>query len=505
MTRVVSLGLDGAAWHMLDDLMADGRLPNLQKLVQTGARAPLRSVNPPVTCPAWRCSTSGKNPGKVGVYWWLTLDRATGNLSTPDARSFETADIWDYLSDEGYRCAVVNVPMTYPPSPVNGIMVSGFGAPFRTNVSRSVTHPPEFQDQLFETYDWEIGIEGVADSGGPARARELIRSRFDFLLDLLDQGYEYIHLTVFYINMLQHEYGAGPETVQAWELIDSYLGELDDDVLTVIYSDHGHADVEATFSVNRYLIDEGYLAIQEDRGDAVTSGVYQLLKSMGVSPRTAANLGQTMLPGGVYEWIRSGSPTAMSGLGDRLDWEQSSAVAFSQGPVYVNREAEGAPDDLLEHLEDEFTDLRGPEGTRVLETVHRAPDIYEGDLKEAPDMMLVPNEGWEIYGGITPTPFETEVTSWTSGNRPSGILLLHGGDIEPMRMEEKSILDVVPTILRYLGCQVPTDLDGTAVTEPFSPELPTVDPRDPLPPQRSRPPPEDTDLESHLEALGYLL
>ena len=69
MTEVVSLGLDGAAWHELDRLMDRGDLPNMAKLVDRGVRAPLRSVDPPVTCPAWRCSTAGKNPGKLGVYW----------------------------------------------------------------------------------------------------------------------------------------------------------------------------------------------------------------------------------------------------------------------------------------------------------------------------------------------------------------------------------------------------------------------------------------------------
>jgi len=75
MTRVVSIGLDGAAWHKLDRLIDEGRLPNLAELTNEGVRAPLRSVTPPVTCPAWRCSTSGKNPGKLGVFWWLNVDR----------------------------------------------------------------------------------------------------------------------------------------------------------------------------------------------------------------------------------------------------------------------------------------------------------------------------------------------------------------------------------------------------------------------------------------------
>ena len=34
MTQVLTLGLDGAAWHKLDRLMADVRFPNLRALVE---------------------------------------------------------------------------------------------------------------------------------------------------------------------------------------------------------------------------------------------------------------------------------------------------------------------------------------------------------------------------------------------------------------------------------------------------------------------------------------
>lgn len=504
-TRILSLGLDGAAWPLLDRLIADGRLPNLEAMVDQGARAPLRSVNPPVTCPAWRCSTAGKNPGKLGVFWWLDLDRSTGELSTPDARSFDTADVWDYLSEAGHSCAVVNVPMTYPPSPLDGLMVSGFGAPFETNATGSITYPPDFQHRLSEAYDWEVGVEQVKSSDGPERVRDLIRTRFELLLDLLEEGHDYVHLTVFYINVLQHKFGDGAETERAWELIDDYLGRLDDDLCKVIYSDHGHSPVEYTFSVNRFLLENGHLEMDGRPRDAVTGGAYRALTSLGISPRAVAAVGRTVLPDSLHSWLVSGSPTGMDGLAERVVWERSQALALSQGPVYINRDVV-APE--YEAFRDRLkADLEALEhaGAPVLDAVRYGEDVYTGEyVDEAPDLMLRPAEGAEIYGGMPPTVFETDVTSWTSGNHPTGVLLLHGADVEPMRLSERSLLDIAPTVLRYAGCPVPTDLDGVAITEPFASGLPRTETRPPLATGHTGRGAPGDELEGRLESLGYL-
>lgn len=508
MTDIISVGLDGAAWHKLDRLMDAGRLPNLSEVVETGVRAPLRSITPPVTCPAWRCSTSGKNPGKVGVFWWQNLDHDAGTISTPNSDSFATADVWDYLSAEGRRCGVLNVPMTYPPSEVNGTMVSGFGASFdyEENPDDSITYPPSFESELADDYNWRTGVEDVTTDAGLEQTYDIIRSRFELLLDMADRDYDYLHLTVFYINALQHKYGDGEETNRAWELIDEYLGQIDtDETRLVIYSDHGHQAIDSTFVLNRWLMEKGYLTLESKSGDSVTGGLYAGLNAVNVSPKKMAVLARRVLPESIHDrLIPSTYPISTLRLAERVDWEETDALAFSQGPLYLNRDRLGDQyEQVRESLRRDLVELTH-DGSDVIANARTAEEIYNGPyVDEAPDILLTSADGWEIYGGIVPSTFESQVMSWTSGNHPVGILAANGPNVEPAELSEQSILDVAPTVLHSLGSSVPNDMDGSVIEEIVPAQSP-VSFREPISASPLGEQATDEELEDRLVDLGYL-
>jgi len=137
--------------------------------------------------------------------------------------------------------------------------------------------------------------------------------------------------------------------------------------------------------------------------------------------------------------------------------------------------------------------------------VHLSSNIYSGAYTEnGPDMMLVSNDGWEIYGGVVPSVFETQATSWTSGNHPVGMLLMDGPNVKNGEFSEQSILDITPTILDMTGCAVPTDMDGKPIQDVFTDSRAKYETREPLSTNKS-PETHDTDeLEQRLEDLGYL-
>jgi predicted AlkP superfamily phosphohydrolase/phosphomutase len=80
MSRVIVMGWDGATWSLLDRLMADGKLPNLQKLAGRSVHSTMVSAHPPVTAPAWVSMATGVNPGRHGCFDFNKTDGELGKL-----------------------------------------------------------------------------------------------------------------------------------------------------------------------------------------------------------------------------------------------------------------------------------------------------------------------------------------------------------------------------------------------------------------------------------------
>jgi predicted AlkP superfamily phosphohydrolase/phosphomutase len=127
--RVVLIGIDGASWDYLAPLLEAGELPSLARLRREGATARLRSIDCHFTPPAWTTMLTGVLPPRHGIYGFGHWDRERRRFQP--VRSFEVAApaVWDVASRAGRRVSVIGVPTSYPPYPVNGVMVSGLMTP----------------------------------------------------------------------------------------------------------------------------------------------------------------------------------------------------------------------------------------------------------------------------------------------------------------------------------------------------------------------------------------
>src|SRR5687768_1738033 len=103
-------------------------MPNLAR-VMGGVWGSLESTIPPVTPPAWTSFMTGKNPGGHGLYHFVEPEPGGYGMRYTNARSRKATTIWRLLSDAGCRSGVVNVPMTFPPEPIDGFMISGMDTP----------------------------------------------------------------------------------------------------------------------------------------------------------------------------------------------------------------------------------------------------------------------------------------------------------------------------------------------------------------------------------------
>lgn len=75
--RVVVLGFDGADHRLVSQLIAEGKLPNLQKLATEGSFSPLRPTIPAQTPVSWSTFSTGLSPGRTQIFDFLKRDPKT--------------------------------------------------------------------------------------------------------------------------------------------------------------------------------------------------------------------------------------------------------------------------------------------------------------------------------------------------------------------------------------------------------------------------------------------
>jgi predicted AlkP superfamily phosphohydrolase/phosphomutase len=143
--RLVILGLDGATWTVLDPMRRRGLMPNLDALLGRSAHGTLRSVIPPVTTAAWTSMMTGCGPARHGVFDHRYLDDAAGRMKVNHSSRVRVPTFWHLLSQAGRSVVSLNVPGTYPPLDVRGVVVSGMDAP---HLDAALSGAPEFARRL---------------------------------------------------------------------------------------------------------------------------------------------------------------------------------------------------------------------------------------------------------------------------------------------------------------------------------------------------------------------
>lgn len=478
MTTVV-LGLDGAAFELLNEWINEGYLPNLQRLCAEGAAMDMQSCLPPVTCPNWRCYAAGVNPGKLGVFWWEDVDRPRHSISnTSSAEQFDGREYWSML--EG-NVAVINFPTGFPPSSVDGAFIAGGPG----SEQMGYTNPEKLEEELRNKFDYQVHPEkissldrGVHNNDCINEIYRLIDQRFHVLKDrLANDDYELIHMTVFYINVLQHFYWDDQVVRRAWQRIDDHIGSLLDsgefDRLFVM-SDHGSNRIETEFRINTWLEKNGYLTKQTGKSDVI--------HRLGITRERVRPLLNRF---GLEWWARKFVPAKIRDLlpdsegrikksakEEVVDWKSSTAVASGQGPVYILAEDKSERVSIRKRLLDDLDGLRTPDGTLVVESAVPAESVWEGPyVADGPDLVLKQAPNVHIDGSIGAEEPFAGPDRWRGENKDTGLFVAYGKEINPDTiLNDMHITDIAPTILHLHGVSVPKEMDGTPRTALFESE-----------------------------------
>ena len=151
--RFVILGLDGMEPTLAEKYMAEGKMPNLSRLKDQGSYRRLGTTAPPLSPVAWSSFVTASNPGKHGIFDFLTRDRrnylpllssvSISNparhlrigkyrlpLGKPDIRLLRKGKpFWNVLGEHGIFSNIVRVPITFPPERFQGVLLSAMCVP----------------------------------------------------------------------------------------------------------------------------------------------------------------------------------------------------------------------------------------------------------------------------------------------------------------------------------------------------------------------------------------
>src|SRR4051794_22833378 len=99
--RAVVIGLDGAAWHLLDPMIDRGVMPRLAALRNAGSSGILRSTVPTYTPPAWTSAATGVNPGAHGIYGFVTGHAQSEKQELVHFGRVKAATVWEMANAQG--------------------------------------------------------------------------------------------------------------------------------------------------------------------------------------------------------------------------------------------------------------------------------------------------------------------------------------------------------------------------------------------------------------------
>ncbi len=547
---MLAIGLDGGTFSLLAPLAERGVMPTLAALMERGTWGTLRSTVPPVTAPAWTSFVTGKNPGKHGIYQFFSLNPLSADslgmgqksyLAIPgivvDSARIPGDKLWTLVDRAGRQQVTINIPMAYPPEPVNGVMVAGMLTP---PGSKRTAWPPELAARLTD-YEIDLDPSEKVFSGDNAaflrRVEETLDKRIRWTLKLMrEEPWDFFMVVFTESDRLQHRFydlldpglrGTVPRERRALipavealyrkmdEAVAALVRDAGADVPLVILSDHGFGPAPVKLADLRVLTTL--------IGLARPAGTGRKGLPAGLRPTKAR----------IYKYLKflpQGWLMRAEAAWRRRRLRGQKAILFKMhenvGGVWINaRNDAGRILDPARYAETRDELLRKlPEvlwrGEKIVREVRTREEIYHGPfLDGAPDLVFTLAEE---YGILEPdmAPPAGELVITVGADRPrkkgthrtEGMFLLAGPGIRRAQGRDAAIEDMCATILYLLGLPVPQDLDGTvaafALEEEFMAAHPLVTARasdaTAASPASAYDPEEEKAIKERLEGIGYL-
>jgi predicted AlkP superfamily phosphohydrolase/phosphomutase len=472
--RLLIVGWDGADWEVLDDLLERGQLPNLAEMLRDGARGELESTRPTHSWAAWPSFLTGLHPSGHGVFDFIERDPREPQRRIPvSSSSIKATTFVERLSDAGLEVRMANVPVTFPPIPVRGRMISGVALPPRSQF----VYPAEWQGELQRRAPFPInGMEWNRFRDRPEalidEARHMVLQRTTSYEVLLEGPWDLAVCVYVASDRLQHPLGSsllpshprfdrdGEGRVAdrlrgVYAALDGSLGRLrtiaGDRTTTVLLSDHGFRPITRAADLNRLLERLGFAAVA---GQSTAVG---RLRRSGIARRVL----RTRIGRSVKAVVRAPST---------VDWRRTVAYqSATGGGVSINvrgREPNGivSPEEYqraIEQVRDAILGYRDPQtGERIADDVLVRDALPDGPHRTlAPDLLIGAAPLWAFLH----TGTVSSETTWPSGtHRKQGVIAASGPAVQRGDLGKRQLVDVAPTALAFFGITA-DGLDGRPI------------------------------------------
>lgn len=552
--KTLVLGFDGIPWSFLEPLLQAGQTPTMQRLLAEGSHGTLAAPLPAWTPVAWASICTGKGPDKHGVFGlrWRKPDTPDLWPTTSDDRL--GTPFWSYLNAAGVRVGLVNVPFTYPVTPIDGFMVAGFGTPAQADLFATPddalqtirTHYPNYRPMI----DYSQGAPESTESMWQAEIT-LQREQVDVALMLAEQH----DVDLLAINLMLFDHT--DHFAQDIEWVEKAIRQTDADIARLIagfepenvmvVADHGARRISGEYLLYNWLLDHGYIAHKprsaDERSAALNHVLHGWLNSRGYTGgretmrRAVLRRALMQLPdsvvGGVWRQLEAAYPSVRQyvAYSDALDAEESLLLPQSMhyGMLHYNTTRIGGVsaetrDAILHALKQHAADLRDPvSGAPIIEHVYSYAELYDAPkMPHAPDIILdCYTTQWGVrtaYRALAPASahgryFSEELDEIFALHSRDGLFVFAGVDFASSQLPKAyNVWDVTATLLNLYDIPIPDDFDSKAMRDTLRPQFAKATPLRAQPGDevmapaynRSYSTTDQNELLAQMRALGYV-
>jgi predicted AlkP superfamily phosphohydrolase/phosphomutase len=455
--RVLIIGLDCAPPELVFDRWV-GDLKNLGQLMKEGIYGELESTIPPITVPAWTSMMTGKSPGTLGFYGFRNrANYSYDGMVFANSQYVKEETVWEILSRERKRSVVIGVPQTYPPKPLNGCLITSFLTP---DTTCQYTYPPELRTEVEALVgEYMLDVDNFRTDEKDHLLRqihEMTERRFkvaqhlmtvqpwDFFI-VVEIGLDRVHHGFWkFFDQEHRKYQPGSkyeDVVKDYYLsLDRQVGEMlslvGKDTVVMVVSDHGAKGMEGGICINEWLMEKGYLTLEERP--------------------------QEMVP---FSEVK-------------VDWDRTKA--WGEGGYYCRlflnvkgREPRGTIErsryyEVRDRLKRELEGLTDDEGNTIGTRVFKPEEIYPVVNGIAPDLIVYFGDlRWRSVGSVgigSIHTFENDTGPDEANHSQYGIFIMGGGGMKARgKVSGLHVMDVAPTVLNLLGLRVPEDMEGKVI------------------------------------------